>query len=91
MTVRGSLLSIVAAAALAGPGLAGCKRTEPPPPPELPAAPPKSELPVEQTPVQSIYEEKPGVLYEKAATTPTVSPVPSTPTVPTPSRKSGKR
>ena len=86
MTVRGRLLSIVVAAALAGPGLAGCKRTEPPPPPEMPAAPPKSELPVEQTPVQSLYEEKPGVLYEKAATTPTVSPGVVTPARPTPSR-----
>jgi hypothetical protein len=76
MMLRRRLSLILAAAALAGLWLEGCKRAEPPPQ-ELPAAPAKQELPVEQTPVQSLYEEKPGVLYEKAVRSPTATPTPT--------------
>jgi hypothetical protein len=78
-------LSVGLAASLC---LAGCKRAQAPPPPELPAAPPsKNELPVEQTPVKSLYEEKPGVLYEQPARTPTVTRGPASAPTPSPAAK----
>jgi len=73
MTPRARLGLALPVLALASLGLAGCGRSESPPPA-------KNELPVEQTPVQSIYEEKPGVLYEQPARTPTVTPAPPAPT-----------
>lgn len=83
--MTGNRLHAILAVALASLMLAGCKRAEPTPA-ETPAPPPpaKNELPVEQTPVQSLYEEKPGVLYERAARTPTVSfrPTPTRTPVP---------
>ena len=67
---RGRLLCGAAALA-ASLALAACRK----PVPEE-RQPVKGELPVQQTPVSSIYEEKPGVLYERPARpTPTVSPV----------------
>jgi hypothetical protein len=85
MSVGPRLPAILAAAALAVL-VASCKRAESqPPPPELPVPPARSELPVEQTPVQSLYEEKPGVLYERPAHgTGTPSPVRSATPTPTP-------
>jgi hypothetical protein len=76
MTHGRRLRATLAAAALASLWLAGCKREEPPPA--------KNEMPVEQTPVSSLYEEQPGVLYEKAARTPTVSPIPGLAPTPSP-------
>jgi hypothetical protein len=67
--------------------LAGCKRAVQPPPPELPAPPTKQELPVEQTPVKSLYEEKPGVLYEQPARTPTVTKAPVSTPSPSPAAR----
>ena len=73
--IQSRLLRAVSCAALAaGLALPACRK-EPREP-----APPKGELPVEQTPVSSIYEEKPGVLYERPNRTPTS--VPPTPFVP---------
>ena len=43
------------------------------------------EMKVEQTPVSSIYEEKGGVLYERPARTPSVSPLPAPTPTPSPS------
>lgn len=90
MTEGRRLRATLAAAALATLVLAGCKRTEPP---SAEAPPPaKNELPVEQTPVNSLYEEKPGVLYEQPARTPTVTPVPAAAAAPKPSPTApGKR
>jgi len=62
-----------AALLLATLALPGCKRSEPAESQPPAGAPTKQELPVEQTPVSSLYEEKPGVLYERAVRTPTVS------------------
>jgi hypothetical protein len=72
---RGRLFcaAILASASLAH---AACRK----PVPEEPQ-PAKGEMPVEQTPVSSLYEEKPGVLYERPQRTPSVSPLPA----PTPS------
>ena len=85
MTIPRRHRAAPAALLLASLGLAGCGRTEPggSPPPA------KNEMPVEQTPVQSLYEEKPGVLYEKPARTPTVSPAPAV--APTPSPDARRR
>ena len=81
MTGRGGFGGMLAGVALASLALTGCRK------PENAETPPpaKNEMPVEQTPVGSLYEEKPGVLYEKPATTPTVSPVAAVPSRPTPS------
>lgn len=65
------LLRLACAGALAAAlALAGCRKSEE-------AKPLKGELPVEQTPVNSTYEEQPGVLYERPDRTPTVSPAPA--------------
>ena len=65
------LLRFTCAGALAASlALAACRKSEEP-------QPVKDELPVEQTPVTSIYEENPGVLYERPARTPTVPPTPA--------------
>jgi hypothetical protein len=72
--IRGRFLrAFLAAASLA---LAACGGRKEPPPTEQPQ-PVKGELPVAQTPVSSIYDEKPGTLYERPAPTPTVSPAPA--------------
>jgi uncharacterized lipoprotein YbaY len=71
------LLRVACAGALAaGLALAGCRKQESEEP-----QPVKGELPVEQTPVSSIYEEKPGVLYARPARTPRVTPASTQPTV----------
>jgi hypothetical protein len=57
----------------AGFGLAGCRAKEAAEQPP----PGNQEMKVQQTPVGSIYEEKGGVLYERPARTPTVSPPPA--------------
>ena len=82
------LLPLILCAALSSFAFSGCKRAEQPPPPETPAPPAKNELPVEQTPVKSLYEEKPGVLYEQPARTPTVTKAPIPSPTPSPSRRS---
>lgn len=70
---RRRLLRAAPAALAASLALAGCRARE-----TAERAPgEKSEMPVEQTPVTSIYEEKPGVLYERPARTPSVSPSPA--------------
>jgi len=73
--IRGRLprAFLAAAASLA---LAACRKAQPAI--EQPQ-PVKGELPVQQTPVSSIYDEKPGVLYERPGKTP--SPVPPTATL----------
>jgi hypothetical protein len=72
---RGRLLCRAAALA-ASLSLAACRK----PVPEE-AQPVKGELPVQQTPVSSIYEEKPGVLYERPQRTPAPTPSTSQPTI----------
>lgn len=65
------LLRVARAGALAaGLALAGCRKSDE-------GKPLKGELPVERTPVASTYEEEPGVLYERPARTPIVSPTPA--------------
>ena len=77
--IASRLLRVACAGALAVVlTLAGCRKSEE-------AKPLKGELPVEQTPVTSIYEENPGVLYERPARTPTVPPTP--PVKPSPGGK----
>ena len=69
--IASRLLRFTCAGALtASLALAGCRKSEEP-------KPLKGELPVEQTPVTSIYEENPGVLYERPALTPTALPTPA--------------
>jgi hypothetical protein len=78
--IASRLLRVARAGALAaGLALVGCRKSEE-------AKPLKGELPVERTPVASTYEEEPGVLYERPARTPTVSPAP--PAKPSPGGKS---
>jgi hypothetical protein len=74
------LLAAASAALAASLALAACKAKEAGAPPAG-----KSELPVEQTPVSSIYDEKPGTLYERPArtTTPTSAPAPARTAPPT--------
>jgi hypothetical protein len=75
--IASRLLCVACACALAaGLALAGCRKQVPEEP-----QPMKGEMPVEQTPLTSIYEEKQGVLYERPARTPTVTPASSPPTV----------
>jgi hypothetical protein len=70
--IASRLLRVACAGALAvGLALAGCRKQESEEP-----QPVKGELPVEQTPVSSIYEEKPGILYERPARTLSISPSP---------------
>jgi hypothetical protein len=78
--IASRLLRVACTGALAaGLALAGCRKQESEEP-----QPVKGELPVEQTPVSSIYEQEPGILYERPARTPSVSPSPA----PTPSPSS---
>ena len=71
--IASRLLRFTCAGALAASlALAGCRKNVSDEP-----QPVKGELPVEQTPVTSIYEENPGVLYERPARTPTVAPTPA--------------
>ena len=72
-------LAVASAALAASLAVAGCRAKEEGAPPAGSA-----ELPVEQTPVASIYEEKPGVLYERPARTPTASPAPALALTPSP-------
>ena len=65
MTTRRFRCAFLLAAGLAA---SACGRKNEAPPPAG-----KEALPVEQTPVSSLYEEKPGVLYERPATTPAAS------------------
>lgn len=67
---------------LASLGLAGCRQREQAesPPPATNATPAQNEMPVETTPVESLYEEKPGVLYEQPVRSPTITPPKRTPT-----------
>ena len=69
---RSRQLSAVSATLAAGLWLAGCKARG-----AAEQPPAKDEMKVEQTPVSSIYEEKGGVLYERPARTPTLSPAPA--------------
>ena len=76
--MRSRLLAAASAlATAAGLALAACRAKEPAEQPP----PAKEEMKVQETPVASIYDEKGGVLYERPARTPTVTPLP----VPTPS------
>ena len=71
--IASRLFRFICAGALAASlALAGCRKKASEEPQAV-----KGELPVEQTPVTSIYEENPGVLYERPALTPTVSPTPA--------------
>lgn len=67
-----SRLLRVACALAAGLALAGCRKQVP-----EESQPVKGEMPVEQTPLASIYQQEPGVLYERPARTPSVSPSPA--------------
>ncbi len=78
------------AAFAASLALAGCRKEA-----KEETPPAKGEMPVEQTPVSSIYEEKPGILYERpnrtpTSTTPAASPSPAPGLTPSPAGR-GKR